>query len=38
MMSILYALGLEGMLGTSWEPPLTGAMLDKLRWQDEESS
>lgn len=30
LMSILYALGLEGMLGPSQDPPLTAAMLSSL--------
>lgn len=35
MMSILYALGLEGMLGPTHVAPLSGAMIDQLQWQGE---
>jgi hypothetical protein len=35
MMSILYALGLEGMLGPTHVSPLSGAMIDQLQWQGE---
>jgi hypothetical protein len=36
LMSVLYALGLEGMLGPSQDPPLTAAMLRSLTYNDEQ--
>ncbi|MFO0946455.1 MAG: ATP-binding protein [Planctomycetota bacterium] len=38
MMSILYALGLEGMLGASQQVPLTDAMVRSIMNEDQEVS